>query len=105
MPNPDSVKVMTAIDKLAEPMRALAHEYGHNVVLGMIADGHNDPDKLREELEAWRHRRQEEIARTNWFEKAPPIAPDARPAFSIMGPPLTSKRCDELSLDELFPDL
>jgi hypothetical protein len=104
MPDSDSIKVMAAIDALSVPMRALVREYGHNVVLGMIADGHKDPDKLREELEAWRAKRQQEIAVTNWLAKAPPIAPDARPPFSVVGPPLTSKRCDELLFNELFPD-
>jgi hypothetical protein len=101
MPDPDSARVMAAIDKLSKPMRELAYEYGHNVVLGMIADGHKNPAKLRTQLEAWRDKRQEEIARTNWFEKAPLIASDAPPAFHVPAP----KPNGELCLTDLFPDI
>jgi hypothetical protein len=87
-------------------MRDLANEYMAEIVLGMIADGHRDADKLREELEAWRARRQEEALRTNWFEKTPKLfdGPDA--IFDLPshnGVPI--RQTDELSLTELFPDL
>jgi sugar phosphate isomerase/epimerase len=101
MPDPDSIRVMAAIDGLSRPMRDLANEFGHNVVVGMIDDGHKDPGKLREELEAWRARRQEEIAHTNWFEKAPAVPANAPPAFSAPAP----RPSQELSLNELFPEL
>jgi hypothetical protein len=111
MPDPDSARVMAAIDKLSKPMRELAHEYGHNVVIGMIADGHKNPAKLRVLLEAWREQRQAEIARTNWFERfektsaAPPIAPDAPPAFSVPANLPAPQPSRELSLTDLFPDI
>jgi hypothetical protein len=106
MPNPDSIVVMAAIDKLSEPMRDLVREFGHNVVLGMIADGHKDPDKLREELEAWRAKRQHEIAVTNWLAKPPNLfdGPDALfSPLAYKGVPI--RETAELSLNELFPDL
>jgi hypothetical protein len=98
---------MAAFDKLPRPMRDLGNEYGGEIVTAMVADGHNDPDKLREELEAWRSRRQEELLQRDYgftpamFGLAPPIAPHAPSAFST--PALAPS--NELSLNELFPEL
>jgi hypothetical protein len=61
-----SVEVMRQIDRLSRPMRALVHEFGAVIVTEMIADGHRNAAKLREELDAWRARRQE-----RWLSEIP----------------------------------
>src|ERR1700730_15907446 len=103
MPDPDSVIVMAAIDNLSKPMRDLVREFGHNVVLGMIEDGHNDADKLREELEAWRTKRQAEWLATDYFAKPEPPYEFHRAYDGSKF--VTAKPSQELSLNELFPDL
>jgi len=47
---------MAYIDRLKPAMRELVHEFGFDMVHGMIGDGWTDPKKLRPELEAWRER-------------------------------------------------
>jgi hypothetical protein len=59
--DPNSQKVMAAIDKMKPAMRALVHEYGFLIVHNMIADGYRDPVALRPLLETWRQRRQEAL--------------------------------------------
>lgn len=57
---------MAEIDQLPMAFRSLIHEFGWTVVRDMRADGHHDAGKLREELEAWRGRRQE-----RWLAEIP----------------------------------
>lgn len=57
---------MFAMDKLPPAWRGLIHEYGWQVVWDMRLDGHRDAGKLRELLEAWRARRQED-----WLAEIP----------------------------------
>jgi len=99
MPDPDAARVMRAIDKLSEPMRDLANEFGAQVVLAMIADGHSSAKKLRTELETWRDKRQAEWLATDYKIKVSAFdqpKPKPRPA---------PKLSQELLLTELFPDL
>ncbi len=68
--DPDSVKVMTPIDRIKPAFRALVHEYGALIVLRMIADGYDDPSQLRSALETWRERRQQQWLATDYWVKA-----------------------------------
>jgi hypothetical protein len=61
----ESVVIMTAIDDMKPPMRALVREYGYLIVQVLIADGHKDPFEMAELLEEWRRRRQEQWLETN----------------------------------------
>jgi hypothetical protein len=58
--NPDSVKIMTAMDRMTPPMRALVHDYGFAIVYAMINDGYRDARALRPILETRRKRLQQE---------------------------------------------
>jgi hypothetical protein len=57
---------MAIVDRMKPEMRALVHEFGFEIVHGMLADGWNDAEKLRPELEAWRERQQEA-----WLQEIP----------------------------------
>lgn len=67
--DPDSARLMAALDTLHPAMRALVHEYGAQIVSRMIGDGYNDPSALRDALETWRERRQEQWLKTDLFEE------------------------------------
>jgi hypothetical protein len=58
MPDPDSAKVMAAIDRMQPKFRALVHEFGAQIVSRMIGDGYSDAVQLKKALETWRERRQ-----------------------------------------------
>jgi hypothetical protein len=64
-PDPDSVRVMRAIDRMPPGFRALVHEFGATIVDRMRADGYSDPSALRTVLEGWRERRQAEWLATD----------------------------------------
>ena len=67
MPDPDSVRVMSAIDRMPQGFRALVHEFGAVIVDRMMADGYDDPAELRRVLESWRERRQAEWLATDYL--------------------------------------
>lgn len=67
MPDPNSLRVMSAIDRMPKGFRALVHEFGAVIVDKMMADGYSDPGELRTVLEGWRERRQEEWLRTDYL--------------------------------------
>lgn len=55
----NSIDHMERLDRMPPAWRALVYEFGWTIVDAMIADGHRNAAKLREELEAWRGRQQE----------------------------------------------
>ncbi len=57
---------MAEVDRLPATWRALVHEFGWIIVRDMRLDGHREAAKLREELDIWRGRRQEQ-----WLEEIP----------------------------------
>lgn len=61
--NPSSEALMSFLDELQLPMRALVHEYGAKIVCAMISDGCTDPFALADMLAVWRERKQEELLR------------------------------------------
>ena len=67
VPDPVSAELMAAIDALSPRLRALVHEYGVKIVLGLMDDCGDDPDDLEPLLAAWRQRRQEEWLRTDYI--------------------------------------
>jgi hypothetical protein len=67
MPDPDSARVMSRIDRMPKGFRALVHEFGFNIVAAMMDDGYDDPSQLRTVLEGWRDRRQAEWLATNYL--------------------------------------
>lgn len=67
--DPESAKMMAALDDLSPGFRALIHEYGAIIVSRMIGDGYDDADQLRGVLETWRERQQAQWLATNYFEK------------------------------------
>jgi len=69
MSDPDSVKVMAAIDAMTPPFRALVHEFGAVIVSRMIGEGYANANELRDVLNTWRHRRQEELLKTDFFPR------------------------------------
>lgn len=62
----DAIKNFRAQDKLKPAIRALIYEYGFETVRGLYNDGHRDAEKMREELEAYRGKRQDE-----WLSQIP----------------------------------
>lgn len=67
MPDPDSTRVMSQIDRMSQGFRALVHEFGFTIVDAMMNDGYDDPGELRNVLESWRDRRQAEWLATNYI--------------------------------------
>jgi hypothetical protein len=67
MPDPNSLRVMSAIDAMPPEFRALVREFGFVIVDRMMADGYSNPDELRTVLEGWRERRQDEWLATNYI--------------------------------------
>lgn len=65
-PAPNSISFMEKMDRMPPQWRALVHEFGWAIVDEMRADGHRNAAKLREELQAWRERRQEQ-----WLAEIP----------------------------------
>lgn len=51
--------VMRFVDRLKPEMRACVHDYGVEIVQGMIIDGHRDAGKLRKEIDSGFERRQQ----------------------------------------------
>lgn len=68
-PNADSVELMHWIDSLNRPMRALVHEFGVTIVAAMVEEGYTNAAELRDILEVWRDRRQEQWLATNYITK------------------------------------
>lgn len=66
MPDPNSVIVMSHIDRMSPGMRALVREFGYVIVSEMMNEGYYDADDLRPVLETWRERRQEQWLATNY---------------------------------------
>lgn len=67
MSDPDSARVMAAIDSLSPKFRALVHEFGAVIVTRMIADGYDNAEQLRDVLTTWRDRRQSEWLATDYI--------------------------------------
>jgi hypothetical protein len=67
VPDPDSLRVMSVIDRMPQGFRALVHEFGAIIVDRMMADGYDDADALRPVLEGWRERRQAEWLATDYL--------------------------------------
>ncbi len=67
MPDTNSLRVMSAIDRMPKGFRALVHEFGAVIVIKMMADGYSDANELRTVLEGWRERRQDEWLRTDYL--------------------------------------
>jgi hypothetical protein len=65
--DPQSVQVMSVIDRMSPGFRALVHEFGAVIVDKMMAEGYRDPAGLRPILETWRERRQDEWLRTDYM--------------------------------------
>jgi hypothetical protein len=63
MSDPQSTKVMAAIDRLSPDFRTLVHEFGAIIVTRMMADGYSDAKALRDALVTWRERQQQIYAR------------------------------------------
>ena len=66
-PDPQSVQIMDAVDRMPAGFRALVHEFGVVIVDKMMAEGYSNPNELRPILETWRERRQDEWLRTNYI--------------------------------------
>jgi hypothetical protein len=64
-PNPDSVFVMSEIDHLSKPWRALVREYGFKAVKMFL--GEMSAKDAKYELMVWRERRQAEWLSTNFI--------------------------------------
>lgn len=60
---------MQALDGLSPKFRSLVHEFGAQIVSRMIGDGYEDADELRDALETWRERRQDEWLKTDFIVK------------------------------------
>lgn len=67
MSDPDSARIMAAIDGLDPSFRKLVHEYGIVPVSRMIGEGYDNADELRNVLETWRERRQQKWLETDYF--------------------------------------
>lgn len=67
MPDADSTRVMSQIDRMPQGFRALVHEFGFTIVAAMMNDGYDDPGQLRTVLEGWRDRRQAEWLATDYI--------------------------------------
>jgi len=65
-PDPNSAELMAYLDRLSKPMRALVHEYGAAIVMAMIGEGYGNAAELRDVLETWRERKQEQ-----WLAEIP----------------------------------
>lgn len=69
--DPDTVAqreyLMEQIDALRPGVRALLNEYGTNIVGAMIADGYETVRDLKQPLESWRRKRQEEWLATDYI--------------------------------------
>ncbi len=70
-PAPVSVEVMAHVDALPPDFRALVHEYGITIVLGILdeADVALSADEVRAMLEGWRMKRQEQWLRTDYVSR------------------------------------
>jgi hypothetical protein len=62
----NSISHMERLDRMPPAWRALVHDFGWTIVDAMIADGHRNAANLRQELEAWRERKQEQ-----WLAEIP----------------------------------
>lgn len=71
MPDSNSARVMSAIDRMPKGFRALVHEFGAVIVDKMMADGYSDPNELRTVLEGWRERRQDQWLKTDFHPTSP----------------------------------
>ena len=60
---------MPFIDRLPREWRELVHDFGWGIVKEMRLDGHRDARVLREQLDAWRERRQESLLREIPYRK------------------------------------
>lgn len=67
MPDPNSVMIMRAVDRLSPAMRVLVREFGFTIVASMIDEGYTNACDLRPLLETWRERRQEEWLATDYL--------------------------------------
>lgn len=61
--DPNSIAIMSHLDRMRPAMRQLVHEFGFVIVTKMLehAGGSVDAESLRADLEAWRERRQEQL--------------------------------------------
>lgn len=66
--DPESAKLMAAIDELKPSFRSLIHEFGAQIVSRMIGEGYDDAEALRDALETWRERRQNEWLSTDLWD-------------------------------------
>jgi hypothetical protein len=66
-PNPDSAFVMSEIDRLSKPWRALVREYGFSAVKMYL--GEMSAKDAEYELMVWRARRQAEWLSTNYVRE------------------------------------
>ena len=67
MSDPDSAKIMAVVDAMAPQFRSLVHEFGVVIVSRMQAEGYDDANVLRNVLETWRERRQDQWLKTDWI--------------------------------------
>lgn len=68
-PSANSQVIMAQIDAMPAELRALVYEYGFKIVSAMRDEGY-DAEAIRESLEIWRHRRQEEWLATDYIAKS-----------------------------------
>jgi len=68
-PDPNSMQIMSQIDRMSKPMRELVREFGFKIVRDMIDDGYRNARELRPLLETWRERRQEMQLETIYFTR------------------------------------
>lgn len=69
MSDPDSARVMAAVDGMRPEFRSLVHEFGVVIVSRMVAEGYDDADALKDVLETWRERRQDQWLKTDFFAR------------------------------------
>lgn len=66
MPRAESVEIMSAIDAMPKPWRALVHEYGFVMVAEYRDEEIYSAAGARRDLENWRKRRQAEWLSTQY---------------------------------------
>ena len=57
---------MRHIDSMPLAMRALVREFGYAIVRDMLAEGYTSARSMRNDLETWRDRRQEQWLATDY---------------------------------------
>ena len=75
-PCPQSVKIMKAVDALKPGIRRLVHEFGLEPVTDLVLEGYHEVEALREQLVAWRAKKQAE-----WLAEIPYRRKSSLPAI------------------------